>query len=146
MLTQLCSAAHTGTVSFQDNGASIEVIVDRAQEDPRYAALEIMGYKPVESIDHSANFYVWIRAAEFRPAIADDIARSVRIAGKQVRYEYVQSLAIALGKQMSEPPRLLPKEWIFPWGGRHDTRLLINALCLRCMYHLVAVHFWRRPQ
>ncbi|MGP1664842.1 MAG: hypothetical protein ACTS5I_02795, partial [Rhodanobacter sp.] len=92
-------------------------------------------------IDHTANLDAWARRKEFRPHIVDAIAHSTRISGRKVVYEYQSSLAIALAQEMMQPPTLVPEGWRFPWGGRHETTLLVNAMCVRCMYHWVAVHF-----
>jgi len=50
-------------------------------------------------------------------------------------------LAIELARNVPQPSLLVPDGWIFPWGGRAETTLLVNALALRCLYHLVAIHF-----
>ena len=138
---QLCSAAHAGSVKFTECGNSIDIAFDEAQHDKRYAALELLGHMPLDVIDHSANLYAWARKDEFRPRIVEAIAHSARISNKQVFYEYEPPLAFALAQEMMQPPSLVPEGWRFPWGGRHETILLINALCIRCMYHWIAVHF-----
>jgi hypothetical protein len=139
--TQLCSAAHTGSVIFKENDESIDIVFDETQEDPRYAALELLGHMPPGLIDHSANLYFWTRRKDLRPSVINSIAQSVRIVRQQVIYEYLPSFAIALAQEMMQPPSLIPDGWRFPWGGRYETTLLINAMCVRCMYHWVAVHF-----
>lgn len=139
--SQLCSAAHAGTVRFKENCEKIDIVFNASQHDKRYAALELMGHMPLDVIDHSANLYAWARRAEFRPRIVDAIAQSVRISGQRVVYEYQPHLAVALAAEMMQQPFLVPDGWQFPWGGRYETLLLINAMCVRCMYHWIAVHF-----
>lgn len=139
--TQLCSAAHAGTVSFVETDDSITALSDELHHDPRYSALEIFGHTPQDALDHAARLYAWSRNDELRPDIVTFIARSVRISDKQVTYEYNPQLATALALEMSQHPFIIPDDWRFPWGGRSETTLLINALCVRAMYHWVAVHF-----
>lgn len=139
--SQLCSAAHADTVRFKENDETIDIVFDAVQHDKRYAALELMGHMPLDVIDHSANLYAWARHAEFKPRIVDAIAQSVRISGQRVVYEYQPPLAIALAAEMMQQPFLVPDGWQFPWGGRNETTLLINAMCVRCMYHWIAIHF-----
>ncbi len=139
--SQLCSAAHANSVEFEESDENIEVVVDETQHDIRYAALELLGHMPLEVIDHSTNLYVWVRNDEFRPRVVDIIADSVRISEHRVFYEYLPHIAVALASEMSQHDLLIPEGWRFPWGGRYETTLLINALCVRCMYHWIAVHF-----
>lgn len=139
--TQLCSAAHANTLYFQEKTETIDIVFDERHHDPQYSALEVFGHMPPNFLDHSANLYGWSRRSEFRPPIVDAIAQSTRVTVRKVVYEYQPHLAVALATKMTQPPFLIPDGWRFPWGGRHETTLLINALCVRCMYHWVAVHF-----
>lgn len=138
---QLCSAAHAGTVLFNEGDQTIDIVFDDIHHDKRYAALELLGHMPLDVIDHSANLYAWARKKEFRPTVVDAIARSARISGRRVLYDYEPNLALALTEEMMQPPSMVPEGWRFPWGGRYETMLLINAMCVRCMYHWIAVHF-----
>ena len=138
---QLCSGAHSGTVKFIDGDRKIDIVFDDAHHDKRYAALELLGHMPLGMIDHAANLYAWARRNELRPDVADTIAKSVRISGQEVTYKYDPRLAVRLSRKMMQQPSLVPEEWKFPWGGRYETILVVNALCVRCMYHWVAVHF-----
>ena len=138
---QLCSAAHEGTVLFTESDQTIDIVLDDAFHDKRYAALELLGHMSLDVIDHSANLYAWARDEEFRPSIVDVIARSTRISGRRVLYDYDPHLAVDLAKEMMQPPSMVPEGWHFPWGGSYETMLLINAMCVRCMYHWIAVHF-----
>lgn len=138
---QLCSAAHAETLLFTEGDQTIDVESDDIHHDKRYTALELFGHMPLDVIDHSANLYAWVREDEFRPPIVEAIARSTRIAGEKVLYDYDPRLAAALAEEMMQAPSMVPEGWRFPWGGRYETMLLINAMCVRCMYHWVAVHF-----
>jgi len=138
---QLCSAAHAGTVKFTPGENIIDIVSDEAHHDKRYSALEVLGHMPLDVIDHSNKLYVWTRRDDLRPRIVDAIARSVQIAGSKVIYEYEPHWAIALSQEMMQQPTLVPEGWRFLWGGPHETILLVNALCVRCMYHWIAVHF-----
>ncbi|WP_343602131.1 hypothetical protein [Roseateles sp.] len=138
---QLCSAAHAGTVLFTEGDQTIDIVFDDIHHDRRYAALELLGHMPLDVIDHSANLYAWARREELRPAIVEAIARSTRISSQRVLYAYDPRLAVALAEEMMQPPSMVPEGWRFPWGGPYETILLINAMCVRCMYHWIAVHF-----
>jgi hypothetical protein len=139
--TQLCSAAHTGTIKFRENGETIEAVLDLLQHDKQYAALEPLGHALLDVTDHSAKLYAWARQSEYRPGVVDAIAQSVRIVKHQVVYKYHPPMAIRLAAEMMQQPSILPDDWRFPWGGRHETMLLVNAMCVRCMYHWIAIHF-----
>lgn len=138
---QLCTAAYAGTVRLTEGEQTIDIAIDDIQHDKRYAALELLGHAPLDVIDHSANLYAWARREEFRPPIVEAIARSTRISGKRILYNYDPRLAVPLAKEMMQPPSMVPEGWKFPWGGPSETILLINAMCVRCMYHWIAVHF-----
>lgn len=138
---QLCSAAYAETVLFTEGDQTIDIAFDDLHHDKRYAALELLGHMPLDVIDHSANLYAWARRQDIRPPIVDAIARSTRISGQRVLYDYEPHLAVALAEEMMQSPSMVPEDWRFPWGGRHETTLLINAMCVRCTYHWIAVHF-----
>jgi hypothetical protein len=138
---QLCSAAHAGTVRFTEGPHSINISFDDIQHDKRYAALELLGHMSLGVIDHSANLYIWAREEKFRPPVVEAIAHTTRVSGKNVFYEYDPNLAFLLSQELMQQPFLVPEGWRFPWGGRQETTLLINAMCVRCTYHWIAVHF-----
>lgn len=142
--SQLCSAAHVGTLKFVESDETIDIVVNKAKHDKRYAALELLGYFPPGLVDHTTNLYAWARWQERRPPVVDAIAQSVRVKGETIVYEYDPSLAFALAQKMMQTPQMIPEGWSFRWGGRAETQLLINALCIRCMYHWVAVEFGAR--
>lgn len=96
---------------------------------------------PPDFLDHAARLYNWVRRDEFRPEIIDAIAQSTDIAGGRVTYQYHTYPAIKLSEELEQYPFLVPDGWRFVWGGRHETTLLLNALCIRCVYHWCAVHF-----
>lgn len=139
--SQLCSAARAGTLNFVELDTAIEITFDEAQHDKRYAALELLGHFPLGMVDHTANLYMWIRNPELRPRALGLIAESTQIRDRAVGYSYDVQLAAALASELTQPASIVPADWRFPWGGSRETILLTNALCVRCLYHLVAVHF-----
>jgi len=137
---QLCSAAHSGTVTIVATGTIVEVVVDEKAHDKGYAALELMGHGGAPIIDHATLLYAWVR--EYRsPKVVEWIASFTTSKQRLLRYHYDQELAIALAREMSQADPLIPEHWHFRWGGRATTTVLLNALCVRCLYHLVAIHF-----
>jgi hypothetical protein len=139
--TRLCSAAHAKTLSLQERAENIHVEFDPADHDMRYSTIELLGHMPPDLLDHTTNLYRWARRDEFRPEIVDTIAQTTRISGGMVVYQYHTYPAIKLAEEMEQYPLLAPDGWRFVWGGRNETTLLINALCIRCVYHWCAVHF-----
>lgn len=139
--TQLCSAAHVGTLRFEECDERIDIVVNTANHDKRYAALELVGHFVPDMVDHTARLYAWSRSEELVPPVVSAIARLAQVVGDTIVYEYEPSFAVGLSEEMSQPPEMVPEGWIFPWGGRKETQLLINALCVRCMYHWISVEF-----
>lgn len=139
---QFCAAAHAGTLCFREDKGDIKVVYDERYHDKRYAVLELMGHQEPDAVDFAALLYMWIRNEDDRlPEVVRRIADTVREKEKLLEYEYDPTLAYQLAKKMPQQPFLIPDGWTFPWGGRYETTLLLNSLSVRCMYHLVAVHF-----
>lgn len=141
---QLCSAAHARTVRFTRQANVVEAALDEAQHDKRYAALELMGHGDADAVHHAALFYAWSREAVALPPVLDHIAALVKVRNRLLRYDYQQPLALDLSKHMFDQLETVPEGWRFPWGGQHETTLILNALSVRCLYHLVAIHFGSR--
>lgn len=139
--TRLCSSAHAKTLSLKERAAEIQVDFDPADHDIRYSTLELLGHMPSDLLDHTTNIYRWVRRNELRPAIVDTIAQTTRISGGNIFYQYHTYPAIKLAEEMEQYPSLVPDAWRFDWGGQTETILLVNALCIRCVYHWCAVHF-----
>jgi hypothetical protein len=137
---RLCSAAHAGTVSFVYRKNGIDVLMDEQQHDKSYAALELIG-PDADTVDFAGLFFRYLRFAEHRPPVLERIGQTVKVRKGLIKYEYVQDLAIQLAQDMDQPSFLVPEGWEFSWGGRAETTLLLNALSVRCLYHLAAVHF-----
>ena len=53
--SQLCAAAHAGTLKFTLRKDTIDIVFDEIHHDKRYAALEPLGHMPLDVIDHSNN-------------------------------------------------------------------------------------------
>ena len=70
-----------------------------------------------------------------------EIGDSILLKKRLITYEYRQYLASELARHIGQPSYLIPDAWKFRWGGRAEITLLLNALSLRCMYHVLAVHF-----
>jgi hypothetical protein len=141
---QLCSSAHAGSVRFVDKGRIIAVEFVEDSLDKRYAAAELIGHVSLETVDHSTLLYAWARDHAPCPRVVEAIARSTRFVDRKIVYEFQPTLAVALSQELMQQEVLIPKDWRFLWGGAHETTLLINALCIRCAYHWVAVHFGAR--
>lgn len=139
--TRLCSAAHAKTVGLREGPETIEVEFDADEHDMRYSTVELLGHMPPDFVDHTTRLYHWARNEEFRPEIIQTIAQTTSIYRGRVEYQFHGYPAIKLAESMEQHPFLVPERWQFVWGGRYETTLLLNALCIRCMYHWCAVHF-----
>src|SRR6267378_3586762 len=103
--------------------------------------LELIGAAKRGLIDFATLLFYWIRNPSQVPEIVNLIAGSVTRHDDLLSYEYKGEIAVQLARHVPEQPRLLPAQWRFSWGTASDTTLLIDALALRCIYHVVAVHF-----
>ncbi|WP_431017876.1 hypothetical protein [Burkholderia gladioli] len=142
LASQVCSSAHNGSVRVieRDGRYRIEIVEDYL--DKRYGMLEVMrqsSKQPVVSF--AILFWLWIRDEHACPGVVWQIAGAARVRGRRIVYKYDPILACALARAMPQQPMLIPDEWTFPWGGRHETTLLLNSLSVRLLYHLIAVHY-----
>lgn len=140
---QVCSAAHSGSVEIieEDDGDTLRISYDLASHQEGYGALEMLGHVESGDIPHTSSFYAWSKKIIPVPAIVEVIAGSVRLKGGRIEYEYLPNSAIMLAAEMSQQSYIIPAEWEFPWGGRREITVLLNALSVRCLYHLVAICF-----
>lgn len=139
---QICSSAHNESARVLEAADHFRIEVVEDLLDKRYGALEAMRQSAGEVlIPFSALFWFWIREEAHRPAAVWQVMESTRLHGRRIRYEYDPELAYQLSQVMPQPQFLIPDDWVFTWGGRQETTLLLNALSLRVLYHLVAVHF-----
>jgi hypothetical protein len=141
LASQVCGALHTGTATAVDDADAWRVCLDESHHDKAYTALELLGVAKPKGVDFAALLFHWIRNPSAAPEAVEQIAKSVSVTKGLVSYEYRQDLALKLVPHIPQPPYLIPEAWKFTWGGRAEVTLLLNALSLRCIYHIVAVHF-----
>lgn len=140
--SQICSSAHNKGVRIVEEGGAFQVELDDAVLDQSYAALEVMRQSSGEIvIPFSSLFWFWICEETRRPTVLWQISESTNLKKRHIRYHYHLSWAIELAQSMPQAPFLIPDEWVFPWGGRSETTLLLNAVSVRSLYHLVAIQF-----
>jgi len=139
---QICSSAHTHSARVVSEGEGFAVELHEQLLDKRYGALELMRQSAGELvIPFSALLWLWIRHSERAPIAVYQIAESTRLSKRRIQYMFEPELSYQLAQNLYQPPFLIPDGWSFPWGGRHETTLLLNAFALRVAYHLSAVHF-----
>lgn len=139
---QICSSAHADRARVVDEGEGFAVDLNEHLLDKRYGALELMRQSAGELVvPFSALMWFWIRHSERAPIAVYKIAESTRLSKRRIQYVFEPELSYQLAQNLHQPPFVIPDGWRFPWGGRHETTLLLNALCLRLAYHLSAVHF-----
>jgi hypothetical protein len=141
LASQLCSALHSGSASAFEGDDAWRVEIDAVRHDKEYGALEMIGAAKRTTVDFATLLFHWIRNPSETPRIVNLIADSVKRRGDLLEYAYDGDLAVQLAQHVPEQPALLPAQWRFSWGSASDTTLLTNALALRCIYHIVAVHF-----
>ncbi|WP_152554514.1 hypothetical protein [Burkholderia sp. A1] len=142
LASQVCSSAHNGSVRVieRDGRYRVEIVEDYL--DKRYGMLEVLRQSSKQPIvSFAILFWLWIRDEQACPGVIWQIAAAARVRGRRIVYEYDPILAYALARVMPQQPMLIPDEWTFPWGGRHETTLLLNSLSVRLLYHLIAVHY-----
>lgn len=141
LASQLCAALHTGSASAFEGDDAWRVAIDDGRHDKAYGALKMIGAAKRTTIDFATLLFHWIRNPQAIPQVANSIADSVARRDDLLSYRYDTDLAVQLAGHVPEQPQLLPAQWRFSWGAASDTTLLTNALALRCIYHIVAVHF-----
>jgi len=141
LASQLCASLHTGTakIALEDN--CWHVHLDDPTHDSSYGALELLGVARHRYLDPATIFLHLVLREEPLPDSVNSIAISIRASKELLDYDYEQDKAIELSRLIPQSPHILPETWMFEWGDRSKTNLLLNALIIRCMYHIVAIHF-----
>jgi hypothetical protein len=141
LASQLCAALHSGSASAFEGNDAWRVEIDEVHHDKAYGALEMIGAAKRTTVDFATLLLHWIRSPSEIPRAVNLIADSVERRGDLLAYVYDGGLAVQLAQHVPEQPHSLPAKWRFSWGSASDTTLLTNAFALRCIYHIVAVHF-----
>ncbi len=141
LASQLCGAMHTGTAIAIKDPDAWRVRIDESHHDKAYGALELIGVGKLGGPDLSMQLFHWLRNPSSVPAVVQQIGATIQLKKRLITYEYRQDLASELAMHIGQPEHLIPDAWKFEWGGRAEVTLLLNALSLRCMYHILAVHF-----
>jgi hypothetical protein len=141
LASQICGALHAGSASVSEDEDAWRVTIDEVQHDKAYGALELIGAAKRGLIDFATLVFHWIRNPSAVPEIVNRIASSVRRNHELLTYEYQAEFAEQIAQHVPAQPHLLPAQWTFAWGGESETTLMTNALALRCIYHVLAVHF-----
>jgi hypothetical protein len=141
LAAQICGALHAGSASASEYADGWRVTIDDVLHDKAYGALEMIGAAKRPSIDFATLMFHWIRNPSAVPEVVNRIADSVTRRHELLSYDYHAELAEELAKHVPAQPHLLPAQWTFAWGAENETTLLTNALALRCIYHVLAVHF-----
>ncbi|WP_126946863.1 hypothetical protein [Xanthomonas sp. BRIP62409] len=106
-----------------------------------YAALELLAVQRRDDPGLPSIMLAWLRGSDTVPLVIDAIAASVTKSKGLLHYSYDANLAFELAQELPQQPHVVPEEWLFEWGGRHDTTLLLNSTCVRVLYHFIAIHF-----
>jgi hypothetical protein len=139
--SQICILAHSGDIELEQSGSAVSVSTKPSTIDPQYGAMEILRQQPAVDLDFASILYTFLRTRpDDLPSTFTQIVDSARLKNRRVLYHYEVVLANLLAHRLPQQPTIAPASWIFPWGDRDQTTLLSNALSLRCLYHLIAVH------
>lgn len=136
--SRLAGSIHTGRAQLFDRG--IELSLEYKEPfSPGYGALELLDQGQENNFDISTLLYEALNGSRNQTDIELAICNTARLKGRRVSYIYNPILAFALAQEIPQRPILFPREFVFPWGTAHETLALINALHVRCLYHLLAV-------
>ncbi|WP_447652279.1 hypothetical protein [Pseudomonas abietaniphila] len=142
---QIISSVYGKKVALKHVGNAIQLeVIDDVYHDSSYSVLEVIGHIEPGVITYSLILLAWMKATGELPMVVKLIAETVTLKKRILRYDYLPHLAHQLALDLRQQPFLIPDEWVFDWGGRQETTLLLNALAIRCMYHLTAVEFGAR--
>jgi hypothetical protein len=144
-LVRMISALYDGKIKLLETEDAFEIeVIDTIYHDDAYSVLEVLGHKETSAITYSQIVRHWVTSLEDIPEILVVIGEAVSIDQGLISYDYNQRLVLELAKHLAQQPYTIPDEWVFPWGGRTETTLLLNSLCLRCLYHIVSVEYGAR--
>jgi hypothetical protein len=88
------------------------------------------------------HWLAWVIFPEECPEIVSKIVDSARVLQDgRIVYQFKEDLANALRLHLPGVEMGVPENWAFPWGPSAAVSRLVNALHLRCIYHLCAIHF-----
>lgn len=142
---QIISSVYGKKVAFKLVGNAIQLeVLDDVYHDLSYSVLEVIGHIEPGVITYSSILLTWMKATDDLPIVVRLIAETVTLKNRLLRYDYQPHIAHQLALDLCQQPFLIPNGWKFEWGGRQETTLLLNALAIRCMYHLTAVEFGSR--
>lgn len=86
--------------------------------------------------------------AGWAPEIAAIVSQTERRKDR-IRYSFVLNRARWLRDNFDHQISDLPEGWVFPWATAEDATAVFVALQVRCLYHLIAIHFgarrWKVP-
>lgn len=143
--TQIISSVYDKKVKLISLSDTIKLdVLDDIYHSIPYSVLEMIGHIEPETITYSLIFYAMLKSPKDFEPVLSLISEPVSLKNRILRYEYNPLFAHHLALTLSQQPFLIPDDWCFEWGGRQETTLLLNALAIRCMYHLVAVEFGAR--
>lgn len=143
VVSQICGSIYANSATIVLEEGIYDVSVDERMIDARYSAFELMRQSASTelALPMSALIWSWIRREEFRPDVLGEIAASIQVKSRRVVYEFDPVLGYELAQHVPQRALIIPQGWKFPWGGLHETVLLMNSLSLRVLYHVCAVHF-----
>lgn len=106
-----------------------------------YSALEALQHGQEPYFDLSSLLHGLLRGEHVPIGLIAAFSNLSRIKKGRVTYKYEPSGILAIINEIGQRDQIIPDDFLFPWGSAFETHALINSLHVRCLYHLVAIHF-----
>ncbi|NIK44293.1 hypothetical protein [Xanthomonas arboricola] len=139
---RLVASVHSGSASVENVGdGDYKISFSEIYSASPYAALELLAVQRQEGPGFITIMLRWLRGIDPIPLVIDAIAASVTKSKGLLHYKYDANLAFELAQILPQQNHVIPEDWMFEWGDRHSTSLLINSVSVRLLYHFIAIHF-----
>lgn len=137
------SSYHAGNAEATRNLAGDIIVFTPDTLSNVYSAINIIleGKQDLESgtpMDALASVFLWQDRPEFH---VQEIISTTSWHSGRAKYRFNPFICNRLLVSVPRPPTIVPPQWRFPWGTSADTHRVFEGLYVRCLYHLIAVHF-----
>ncbi|WP_144076970.1 hypothetical protein [Salinicola socius] len=105
-----------------------------------YVALEYLNHGKGSEVDMFSVFVYLMQDENKDNDVVKSICRNTRIKKRKPVYEYTPASIKMLLKYLPQRDEIIPRDFKFPWGDGFETLCLINALWVRCAFHVLSVH------
>ncbi|MDG2841169.1 hypothetical protein [Vibrio parahaemolyticus] len=140
-LSRLIMAVYNDSGNFIKDGSGYKLEYS-SRLDARYSALEALGHGGESSPDITGLLHYWLRNDDDIEiaSILSEMLNSAKVKKRKVTYQYNAKALAKIYKYIPQREEIIPREFVFPWGGGFETQSLVNSLLIRCFYHILTVH------